>query len=234
MVSCTREVSAVNFNGILWKCIPLGLFLTFSSPEVWSKSLPQESPTVAISVFNDAGISSMILTQAEEIASRVFEESRIHVEWVNCSPVEETLGHELACPMAAFPDHLHVHIVRRSRNMKASVLGVSFLSPEGSGCQADVFYEGIERMYRESLVHTTVILGHVMAHEIGHLLLGINSHSTRGIMRAHWGMEDLTRAEACTLLFAEPQSRRMAQRLRTAMAREKCPSADLTELLAEE
>ena len=224
----------MNFNGILRKCIPLGLILTCSSATVLAKSLPQESPSVAISVFNDAGVSSMLLTQAEEIASRVFEESRIHVEWVNCSPVEETLGHEAACPVAAFPDHLHVHIVRRSLNMKDSVLGVSFLSPEGSGCQADVFYEGIERMYRESLVHTTVILGHVMAHEIGHLLLGINSHSSRGIMHAHWGKEDLTRAEACKLLFAESQSRRMAQRLRTAMAREKCPSGDLTELLAED
>jgi hypothetical protein len=227
-------VSAVNLNEILRKCIPLGLILAFSSPEGWAKSLPQESPSVAISVFNEAGISPTILKQAEEVASRVFEESGIHVEWVNCSPAEEALGHEAACPEAAFPDHLHVHIVRRSLNMKDSVLGVSFLSPEGSGCQADVFYEGIERIYRESLVHTTVILGHVMAHEIGHLLLGINSHSVRGIMRAHWDKEDLTRAEACTLLFAESQSRRMAQRLRTAMAREKCPSADLTELLAEE
>jgi hypothetical protein len=53
-------------------------------------------------------------------------------------------------------------------------------------------------------------------------------------MRAHWGKEDLTRAEECTLLFAESQSRRMAQKLRTAMAREECPSADLTELLAED
>lgn len=224
----------MNLNEILRKCIPLGLILAFSSPEVWAKSLPQESPSVAISVFNDAGISSRILRQSEEVASRVFEESSIHVEWVNCSPAEEALEHEAACPEAAFPDHLHVHIVRRSLNMKDSVLGVSFLSPDGSGCQADVFYEGIERMYRESLVHTTVILGHVMAHEIGHLLLGINSHSSRGIMHAHWGKEDLTRAEACKLLFAESQSRRMAQRLRTAMARGKCASADLTELLAED
>ena len=117
----------MNLNEILRKCIPLGLILAFSSPEVWAKSLPQESPSVAISVFNEAGISSTILRQAEEVASRVFEESRIHVEWVNCSPAEEAIAHEAACPEAAFPDHLHVHIVRRSLNMKDSVLGVSFL-----------------------------------------------------------------------------------------------------------
>jgi len=31
----------------------------------------------------------------------------------------------------------------------------------------------------------------VAAHEIGHLLLGANNHSRRGIMRPHWNRKDL-------------------------------------------
>ena len=37
--------------------------------------------------------------------------------------------------------------------------------------------------------HSTSVqrgLGHVMAHEMGHVLLGVNSHSAEGLMRAAW------------------------------------------------
>ena len=39
-----------------------------------------------------------------------------------------------------------------------------------------------------------VILGHAAAHEIGHLLLGSNSHSPFGLMRARWSGQDLQNA----------------------------------------
>ncbi len=39
-----------------------------------------------------------------------------------------------------------------------------------------------------------VILGHAAAHEIGHLLLGSNSHSPQGLMRARWSRQDLQNA----------------------------------------
>jgi len=39
-------------------------------------------------------------------------------------------------------------------------------------------------------------LGRVMAHELGHLLLGKNAHSAAGIMRAQWRAQDLVLAQA--------------------------------------
>jgi hypothetical protein len=35
------------------------------------------------------------------------------------------------------------------------------------------------------------ILGHVIVHEIGHLLLGSDSHSRSGVMQPDWDVEDL-------------------------------------------
>jgi hypothetical protein len=52
-----------------------------------------------------------------------------------------------------------------------------------------------------------------MAHEIGHLLLGANSHSRTGIMRAFWSGDDLTLAARAYLLFTPGQSRQMKTRL---------------------
>jgi hypothetical protein len=35
-----------------------------------------------------------------------------------------------------------------------------------------------------------VLLGHVMAHELGHVLEGISRHSDSGLMKAHWDDHD--------------------------------------------
>jgi hypothetical protein len=58
-----------------------------------------------------------------------------------------------------------------------------------------------------------VILGHGMAHELGHLLLGTNSHSSSGLMRAHWTGEDLAMASKGNLRFSQEQSLRITNRL---------------------
>jgi hypothetical protein len=123
------------------RLLSAGLFIAFSSAAVWAKNLPQESPSVTISVFNDSGISSEILRQAEKVSSQVFEESGIYVDWFNCSPTDEAPGGEVACRQVAFPQHLRLRIVRRSRSLQDSTLGISYLSSDGTGCQADIFYE---------------------------------------------------------------------------------------------
>src|SRR6266700_738163 len=52
------------------RLLSAGLFIAFSSAAVWAKNMPQESPGVAIFVFNDSGISSEILQQAEKVSSK--------------------------------------------------------------------------------------------------------------------------------------------------------------------
>jgi hypothetical protein len=54
----------------------------------------------------------------------------------------------------------------------------------------------------ESHTGTAIILGHAMAHELGHLLLGTNSHSSDGLMRAQWNRGDLAEAARGNLLFS--------------------------------
>ena len=50
------------------------------------------------------------------------------------------------------------------------------------------------------------VLGHAIAHEIGHILLGSNSHGPRGLMKAKWGSEDIKRAGKGDLLFTPEQA----------------------------
>jgi hypothetical protein len=64
----------------------------------------------------------------------------------------------------------------------------------------------------ESYTPTAIILGHAMAHELGHLLLGMNSHSRDGLMRAQWNRGDLAEAVRGNLLFSAQESTRMRSR----------------------
>jgi hypothetical protein len=50
----------------------------------------------------------------------------------------------------------------------------------------------VEELARgQQLVSKGQILGHAVAHEIGHLLMGTNSHSSRGLMRGNWKVDAL-------------------------------------------
>ena len=54
-----------------------------------------------------------------------------------------------------------------------------------------------------------VILGWVIAHELGHLLLGRNAHSAAGIMRARWRAQDLKPSRQAAMLFLPAEAKRI-------------------------
>ena len=71
---------------------------------------------------------------------------------------------------------------------------------------AIIFYQRALDLARTGYVHEQEILAAAMAHEIGHLLLGSNSHSSTGIMRAKWNRDELELARLGRLLFTPEQS----------------------------
>jgi hypothetical protein len=208
----------------LRKWIGLGLVLAMAGIPAKAKVAPKPPVVVTISVHNDAVVPWETIRGAEEEASRVFREAGIDVEWVNCQAVpEETMRVEKSrnCGESIFPEHLQLRIVKRSVGLSPKVMGISFLSEDGSGCQADVFYERIEGLRRESNASLASILGDVASHEIGHLLLGTNSHASRGIMRAVWGRDELASVTQRALIFSEKESAQMKARLGSAETRKK-------------
>ena len=66
------------------------------------------------------------------------------------------------------------------------------------------------------------VLGCTIAHELGHILLGPNSHSVPGMMRPYWDITELQEAAQHFLLFDAKQA---AQLRAEIMARAGPPSA---------
>jgi hypothetical protein len=71
-------------------------------------------------------------------------------------------------------------------------LGFSFLNVvNGTPFLATVYPDRVKSTALTSNTTFGTLLGRVVAHEIGHLLLNRNMHAAAGLMKAHWTRDDL-------------------------------------------
>jgi hypothetical protein len=176
-----------------------------------------EQVSLSISVFNEARLPDPVLYRGEARAGQILAQAGIHVTWLTC-------GRPLAggdaenrnanpCLAMTFPEHLSVRVMTRPLAATEDTFGQSFLDEAGQGCYADVYHGNFTLLSSRALLSDAEILGHVIAHEVGHLLLGTNSHSAFGVMRAHWDGEELQQASRGSLLFTQAQAAMMRERL---------------------
>jgi len=169
--------------------------------------------SVTVRLYSDVQLSTQTLAQAEQEASRIFRQAGIEIVWVQCKPSSSPTDPRCAFPPAS--KLLAMRIVLKALNAADSIFGMAFLSQEGQGAYGDVFYKSVETLHQQCNASVPRVLGHVMAHELGHLLLGSNAHTEIGIMRPHWFSEQLRAVERGTLFFSPEQARLIRNRLRT-------------------
>lgn len=206
------EVSAV-IKKTFRICFRWVLLLCFANSLAWSKDAPPASSSLTIAVHNDAGVSAAALAQAGQVVRGIFHQAGLEVDWVDCGTPADTRPAPEPCRQAIFPTRLQLRIVLRPRNLSESTFGVSYLSADAIGCYSYLFFAQVQELHENYHAGLGNVLGHVAAHEIAHLLLGTNSHSPVGIMRAQWHAEELASASRGALLFTPAQSRSMRERL---------------------
>jgi hypothetical protein len=173
-------------------------------------------PKVTVLVYNYAEVSSGVLQGGETEATRVFTVAGISMTWVDCSntriPARSGLAQAPEAATACFRPVSGADVVLRilSRSTPASRAfhDTMFGFAEGAFV-ASVFYVRLEQFAQGEYGNQTevsVILGDVIAHEIGHLLLGDNSHSRSGIMSGKWDPEYLRLAREGFQTFSPAQS----------------------------
>src|ERR1700756_4777134 len=147
----------------------LVLFLGCAIP-MWAQE--RGNPQTTVAVYDGIEASWPLLEIAEREADRIFGEAGIDLRWVNCWPG----GMVPDCAGRTGAGQISLRVVARPLSLSAKAMGVAFVA-KGEGSYADVFFDHLEKLYSEDAsLNLGPILGHVMAHEIGHLLLGSNSH----------------------------------------------------------
>ena len=136
--------------------------------------------TIVLHVTNYAALSREILEVASARVATIYERIGVRIVWVDgeVSLEERQDGRRHFSILLLSRDMAEKTIL--ARGIKDGVLAQAHVS----GGRAHIFCDRIATT-PGALQHLPTPLGHVIAHEVGHLVLGTNSHSARGIMRAH-------------------------------------------------
>jgi len=174
--------------------------------------------SLTVSIFNDAGVPAAVLQQAESRARGVLSDAGVSLTWLDCG----VPGHwraELGCQAIAFPTHFSVRLVAGRKAVSDDTFGQSYLNKRGEGSYANVYVTPLSSAKALSLIKEGDLLGYVVAHELGHLLLGKESHSAGGLMRARWEVAELQEGSRGNLLFSRGEAEKIRSRYLAAVAR---------------
>jgi hypothetical protein len=174
--------------------------------------------SLTVSIFNDAGVSTSVLQQAESRARAVLRVAGVSLAWLDCG----VPGHwraEQGCQAIAFPTHFSVRLVAGRKAVSDDTFGQSYLNERGEGNYANVYFTALSSAKALSVIQEGDLLGYVVAHELGHLLLGKESHSAGGLMRAKWEVAELQDGSRGTLLFSRDEAEKIRSRYLAAVAR---------------
>ena len=134
-----------------------------------------------IHVYDYVTISPALITFGETEAARLFAPAGIRIQWINCR-----MGAQ-SCPDEWIPGDLRLNITRENMpRLSPKAFGATIW--HGRDVSATILYDRVAAARRGGATFT--ILGKTITHEIGHLLLGPDSHSATGIMRPLWNTSD--------------------------------------------
>ena len=182
-----------NWGTAIW----VGVLLNTNGLAADVRTRHVEPTELTVRFYNYAVVPDETLNAAQRKTEDIFRAAGIRITWAEC-PVSEKAAERVTCPklndrqpvtLQIVPHSIHPH--RPGEFGLASYPGVY------------IFFDDIRNYSGRHLAPETIVLGEVMAHEIGHLLLGPGSHSSSGIMRPDLQANDLrsndrhfTRAQA--------------------------------------
>jgi len=131
---------------------------------------------VVVYVNNDSVMDAKTLYFAECLATRIFARIGVSLKWRSgMQPGGDTDATAVSL-VSRVPDQFH-----------PGALAYTTILPHAAG-RVVVFADRVKETVDPHLVPT--LLEHVLAHEITHVLEGVDRHSETGVMKAHWTRHD--------------------------------------------
>jgi len=145
-----------------------------------------ERPQVLVCMERGADPSNVI-PQAKDLTTRMFDQIGVALVW-------HGLEH---CP-----EELKPVVIRVSVDTPHGVFpGALAVSYPFEGVHIRVFYDRVRAAAPSCPL--PLLLAHVLAHEIGHILKGTNGHSPSGVMKGLWDRNDFARMAHQPFAFGE-------------------------------
>jgi hypothetical protein len=110
--------------------------------------------------------------------------------------------------------------------MREDVFGETYTDSEGKGAYIKLYYARLAEPNTHLPLGEAELLGSVIAHEVGHLLLGTEWHSHEGIMQGRWEVAQLSEALKGNLQFTSSQAALMPECLAGARRKQQPRTGD--------
>jgi len=136
---------------------------------------PGVPPDVSVALHCEVVATPGVVARAKQLAKEVFDSIGVNMAWCGGRPTHEP-GILIKVDLLAGPDE------------HSNELGNT--TPFAKTHSITINYDAVRRSAGTSRQLEPVILGHVMVHEITHILQGVNRHSETGMMKARWTPED--------------------------------------------
>jgi hypothetical protein len=150
----------------------------------------EPSLTLTVRVYNSARIPAPELLAARQAAEWIFQGTGVTVIFRQCGHPALPQDRIDRCDESLTPSEVVVRIIDApafNPDLHSEAYGVAYVVKETNrGWLATVFSDRIGGAATRVGVDAGTLLGLVMAHEVGHLLLGVGYHSELGVMRADW------------------------------------------------
>jgi hypothetical protein len=169
--------------------------------------------TIDVLVTDRVRVSPHIVSQAEQVAADMFLAAGVAIHWTD--------------RVSANP-RFSIGIVPREAENHESVfwiyapMAVTIRTPPDIGGHTSVYYDRVQRRAIGTGTNVPRILGTVMAHEIGHMLLPNAHHAPSGLMQGGWSDEDLIRAQMGALRLTA----REAEQIHANLSQALTPASD--------
>jgi hypothetical protein len=189
-------------------CSILLLFLALAGN---AKTLTAQSSAVQVEVYDYADLKPESLHKVVTLTQQILAGAGLSVQVQLCRG-------SLAVSCEGLSGSTRSLVVRvaagGSKTMDSALrapLGQSIADHQG-GTYASIFMERIQDAAAEANVPWNTVLAYAVAHEVGHLLLGSDAHTPRGVMKGNWGRKDYEAMNQNQFHFIEGQAHLLASR----------------------
>jgi hypothetical protein len=195
-------------------------------PEPGPRGVPDAASElrVLVNVYNGVNVSSSELSRAERKAEKIFLNAGIQLTWTTGLLAADLNDNatNLRWNAASLQLRLWTRAAAGNRPTSSETLGLCLSLEHGD---AVILADAIQKRAVVGKIHFADLLGLVIAHELGHLLLRSADHSADGIMQARWGKKELNDGECGYLRFTPAEAESMRSEVRQRMG-VKSPSSN--------
>jgi hypothetical protein len=202
------------------------LSAAIATSATWASAQSPVSPLahIHVRVYDYVQVPSKVLAMAEGQAGMIFREAGVEVTWENSTPPKDPTKAKPTSPRppdaAAIDLRIVTHFAPVAGMLRYDSMG--FAVPPDT---ATISLAWVEKLASLGIAEEYQVLGGAIAHEIGHLFLGPNSHSPVGIMRAGWKEQDLLEASQARLTFTTDQARLFRTEVQQRQEQQRTASA---------